>query len=141
MRKRLGLDHLGIGLSALCAVHCLSIPVLFALLPSLHLALHSFNAPLRALAINLLYLQSYDRWLVVLALMVAAVSLAFGWRRHRSGVPLAWMLAAAAAFATGLLLSRSQVGWHLPILLLGSSLLITAHVWNLRLLRVASRSK
>lgn len=137
MRPRL--DHLGIGLSLACAVQCLAVPVLFSLLPSLHLALHSFNAPMRGWAIALLRIQTYDRWLVAIALAVAVLSLASSWRRHRSMVPLTWMLAAAFAFAIGLLLSRHAAG-HLPALISGSILLIIAHVWNLSLLQAVRRT-
>lgn len=138
MPRPLRVDHLGIGLSLVCALHCLAIPVLFAVLPSLHLALHSFQSPMRGWAIALLRLQTYDRTLVVLALAVAVLALGLGWLRHRRAAVLVWLPLAAVAFYLGLAAQRGQGSWHLAGLVGGSVLLIAGHVHNLRILRRAT---
>lgn len=136
MKKRAAyLDRLGIALSSICAVHCLAIPAMFALLPSLTLALHSFDAPARPLALWLLRLQAYDAVLVGVSLLVASLSFGIGWRRHRCWRPFGWWLAAAVAFTVGLYIGRLPYGIHGIALASGGILLVVGHAGNLRLLR------
>ena len=134
--RHVHLDRWGIALSSLCAIHCLAIPAAFALLPSLTVALHSFEAPSRRLALWLLRLQAYDAALVGVALLVAWLSFGTGWRRHRCWRPFGWWLAAALAFAVGLCFGSLPYGGHGLALASGGILLVIGHVRNLRLLRV-----
>lgn len=124
-------DRWGMGLSLVCALHCLAIPLAFSLAPSLHLALHSFRDPLRPVAVGLLHLQRFDLHLVVFALGFAVVSLAFGWRRHRRLRAAFWLLPATVSFAIGLS-ARFPGGWHSLTLVLGGLFLMLAHARNLR---------
>lgn len=126
------LDRIGMLLAMGCALHCLLVPVLFAVLPGLALALHSFHDPLRPLAIGLLRLQALETWLVVAALSWAGAALALGWRRHRRFLPGGLALLGAGSFL--LALSRLLPGrWlHAGLLALGGVLLALAHWCNLR---------
>lgn len=126
------LDRVGMLLAVGCALHCLLVPLMFALLPGLVLALHSFQDPLRPLAIGLLRLQALELWLVVVALAWAGVALAVGWRRHRRLAPGGLALLGAGSFL--LALSRLLPGrWlHAGLLALGGVLLALAHWCNLR---------
>ncbi|MBX3724449.1 MAG: MerC family mercury resistance protein [Xanthomonadales bacterium] len=126
------LDRVGMLLALGCALHCLMVPVMFALLPGLVLALHSFQDPLRPLAIGLLRLQALEGWLVAVALAWAAAALVLGWRRHRRLLPGGLALLGAGSFL--LALSRLFPGrWlHAGLLALGGVLLALAHWSNLR---------
>jgi hypothetical protein len=132
MKRWLDPDRWGMGLSLLCVAHCLAAPILFALLPALGLALHSFRDPLRPVSIALLRLEGWHATLVLATLAFAATSLALGWRRHRRWLPLAWLAAALVAFALGLA-ARPMSGWlHALALSVGGVLTIRAHGLNRR---------
>ncbi len=124
-------DRWGMGLSLVCALHCLVVPLAFALMPSLYLALHSFRDPLRPMALGLLHLQRFDVHLIAFALAFAVLSLAAGWRRHRRLHASAWLLPAAGFFAIGLF-ARGPGWWHPWTLVLGGLFLMLAHARNLR---------
>ena len=112
------LDASAIGLSGLCLVHCLLLPVAAAaLLPALAAASEA---------------EWVHRLFVALALPLAGLAL---WRAHRQR-PLPWpLLALAATGLTGLV--AGALGWpdhalETPLTVLGSVLLASAHVWNWR---------
>ena len=102
MKRWLDPDRWGMGLSLLCAGHCLAAPVLFAALPALGLALHSFRDPIRPVSLALLRLEGWHVAVVLVTVAFATVTLVLGWRRHRRRLPLAWLAAALVAFAIGL---------------------------------------
>lgn len=132
------IDRFGMALGLACAAHCLLVPVLFALLPGLLLALHSFKDPLRPLAIGLLHLQALEVWLAAAAIGWAALALVLGWWRHRRRQPLVLGLAGTACLL--LALSRLLPGrWlHAAVLAGGGLLLAAAHWRNLRSARLAA---
>ncbi len=110
-------DRLAIGLSGLCLVHCLALPLATAALPALATALPG------------------HRWVHV-AILATALPLAFlalhrGWRRHRDTRP-------AVLGATGLLLLMVGIfageNWtETAVTVLGGLVLASAHVANWRL--------
>jgi cytochrome bd-type quinol oxidase subunit 2 len=115
-------DHAAIGLSGLCVVHCLLLPLAAAFLPLL-------SAWAEAEWVHLLF--------VAIALPLTATALRRSHRRH----PLP---AAVVALATAglLLLTLGAVGWPLhaletPLTVAGSLALAGAHLWNLRRLHAA----
>lgn len=126
------IDRLGMALALTCAAHCLLVPALFALLPGLLLALHSFQEPLRPLAIGLLRLQALEAWLAGAAIGWAALALGLGWWRHRQRLPLVLGLSGTAFLL--LALARLLPGrWlHAAVLAVGGVLLAAAHWRNLR---------
>jgi hypothetical protein len=126
------LDRLGVALSLACSIHCAVAPALFAFVPSLVVALHSFHSPLRRWSIGLITLQAYEMPFVLAAVGLAVVSAGIGWRRHRHLQPLAWIAAAAVSF----LLSWSDVATsslvHGALAAVGGAMLAAAHLSNLR---------
>jgi hypothetical protein len=137
MNRWLDLDRLGMGLSLACALHCLAAPMLFALLPALGLALHSFQDPMRPVSIALLRLEGWHLHVVLATIAFAGVVLLRGWRRHRRRLPLALLAAALVAFAIGLDPGRAAVsGWvHALALACGGILTALAHAANRRAVR------
>jgi hypothetical protein len=117
-------DASAIGLSGLCLLHCLALPVAAAFLP----ALAFWQA---SEWVHVLF--------VMLAVPLAGIAL---WRSHRvSALPKAlWMLSAGgvAALAMGAIGWPSHA-WETAITVAGSVLLASAHAWNWR--RRHSRAK
>jgi hypothetical protein len=137
MKAWLDPDRCGMGLSLLCAVHCLATPVLFGLLPALSLALHSFRDPIRPLSLVLLRMEGWHPAVVLVTVVFAAVVLLLGWHRHRRRQPLAWLVVAACAFAIGLAAPPGN-GWlHAGALATGGILTALAHALNRSAARLA----
>jgi peptidoglycan/LPS O-acetylase OafA/YrhL len=110
-------DASAIGLSSLCLLHCLALPVLAAVLP----ALASW---------------ADAEWIHVLfaAIAVPLAGLAL-WRSHRLRPLPARLIALAVLGLAGLLVGAS--GWpshaaETPFTVAGSLLLASAHLWNWR---------
>jgi hypothetical protein len=138
MKRWLDPDRWGVGLSLVCAGHCLAAPILFALLPALGVALHSFRDPWRPVSMALLRLEGWHAALVFATVALAAAALVLGWRRHRRRLPLAVLAAASLAFAFGLA-PGSSAGWlHALALAIGGLMTAGAHELNRRF-RVAAR--
>ena len=112
-------DQAAIGLSALCMLHCLSLPLLISLLPALGV------------------LQAYESWthrgLLLLTVPVSAWALTRGCARHGhwSRVVGIGMLALVTLLAA-MLLEPIVPGLALPLTVAGSLGLIASHVLNLR---------
>lgn len=128
-------DGLGATLSVGCAVHCALLPLAFALMPNLNLALRSFQHEWHGLAQWLLWTHEVEVAFISTVLAFAAIVLASAWRRHRSLKPAAWFLVAVLFFAAGMLAEVLQSGWvHVLVQVLGGLALALAHVVNLRVL-------
>lgn len=110
-------DASAIGLSGLCMLHCLALPVLGALLPALAAWSHA---------------EWVHAAFVLLAFPLAGVAL---WRSHRVRplpAPL-WALSACGLVALTLgALGWPVEAWETPITVAGSTMLAAAHVWNWR---------
>ncbi len=117
------IDRLAIGLSGLCAVHCLASTVLIALAASaggllLHPAIHEFG--------------------LVVALMLGVVALGGGILRHGAMVP-----AAVGALGLGMMAGAMQLPHGVPYegsaetfwTLIGVALLAAGHALNQRVAR------
>lgn len=110
-------DRLGIGASALCLLHCLSLPVLFL-----------SGGTLLAL------LDAFHLWMVVLLVPVVGLASYWGMRMHGNpGVLVLLVLGLGAA--TGALLLEPVLGTTIKVLLsvLGGMLLVAGHWRNLYL--------
>lgn len=140
MKVKVYLDRVGMGLSLVCALHCLLVPLAFALIPALNVALRSFQSPHRPLAMWLWQAQRYDLALVLTALVLASLSLTLGWRRHRCRRPATWLFASLPLFAYGL--SPLPGSWlsHAGSLALAGTCLFGAHASNLRRLSALDAS-
>jgi hypothetical protein len=118
------LDRVGVVSSILCAVHCLLTPLLIAALPIVGLEA---------------VLGDGMEWSFVLSgLALGSLSLVPSFRRvHRRFLPLALFAAGAALWMCARLASTDR--WELPLVLVGATSLVTAHLVN-RLLCRACRA-
>lgn len=113
-------DRVGIVVTAICAVHCLALPILLPVLAATDLMLvahHEFE------------------WVILgITFVLAAVVLTHGYlSHHRRRLPL--VLAAAGV---AICLVRHELGEALEpfVLMLGAGLIVGAHAMNLRFSRL-----
>ncbi len=135
-------DGLGAGVSLACAVHCAALPLVFSLLPSLQLALTSWDPQWQGLAQWLLWTHEAERLVVSTVLLFAAVVLTRGFLAHRSRWPLMVAACAAAMMAPGASGHwHSDDLWHVGMQGLGGLGIAAAHVLNWRsLVRLPARA-
>lgn len=116
--KRTGwLDGFALCASSLCTLHCLGLPLLFALLP--------------ALASRIDPGESFHLVMLVLAVPTSLFALAQGWRRHRAPGLLLLGVAGLGLMAIGALAAEgamAEAAWTVA----GSALLAGAHILNWR---------
>lgn len=119
-------DRLSSLTATICALHCALVPVLFALVPALRLALHSFNADYRDLAMWLLWSMRFERALIVIVSVLTVLTLLL----HRAGLT-AWLLRTAGIglmLTAAFVLPAQNAIEHAALLALGSALLwVPAH--------------
>ena len=113
LRRRL--DHLGIGLAGLCALHCLLTLVVISAL---------------GLGGHFLLDENIHRIGLVLALAVATPAIGWGTLRHRRMLPFGLALAGLVLMAAALLLPHGTGEFLLT--LAGVALVSAAHWLNLR---------
>ena len=109
-------DRVGIVVTAVCAVHCLTLPLLLPVLAATDLSILSHH--------------DFEWAVLILTFVLAAVVLTHGYRHHhRRMLPL--ILAAIGAV---ICLLRHEVGTALePLVLgLGAGLMVVAHGLNLK---------
>jgi uncharacterized membrane protein YjjB (DUF3815 family) len=116
LRRRL--DHAGIALAGLCAVHCLATLLIVSAL---------------GLGSHFLLAESIHRTGLVLAVIVAAVAIGWGFMRHRRTAPLVIAGAGIALMAAALLVPHGM--GELLLTLAGVTLVSGGHVLNLRAAR------
>lgn len=117
------LDKTGIWLAIVCAVHCLMVPVL---LPTLSLVGLTF------LGADLL-----ERAILTLSAVIGFIAIVIGTRHHRSLLPLLALVSGVTLYFNKHVIGHHfGHGWEIPVVLVGASLLISAHVLNLYLCRV-----
>lgn len=119
------IDKISIGLSALCAIHCLVLPVLAGVLPSLA-AVTASHAHFHVL-------------MLVLVIPLSGLALGAGWLRHRDGKVLTLGVTGVGLMVFAVTLGHDLLGhdgerWAT---LAGSFLLATGHVRNFRRCRPA----
>lgn len=113
LRRRL--DHIGIGLAGLCALHCL---VTLVVISALGLGGH------------FLLDENIHRVGLLLALGVAAVAIGWGLQRHRRMLPFAVAMAGLALMAAALVIPHGAN--ELLLTLVGVGLVSIAHLLNMR---------
>lgn len=116
------LDWLGLGLSSLCAVHCLALPFFLTLLPLAWVGHDNYT---------------FHFLMVVVLIPLGLVAFWRGYKRHRMTTILAMGASGLLFITSGLMAQPGHESEHfanfsLPISLtvLGSFLLITAHYLN-----------
>lgn len=116
LRRRL--DHLGIGLAGLCALHCLATLVVLSTL---------------GLGGHFLFNENIHRIGLLLALVVGGVAIGWGLLRHRLILPFIVAMAGLALMAAALLVPHGANEFLLT--LVGVTLVSAAHLMNLRAAR------
>jgi hypothetical protein len=116
LRRRL--DHAGIGLAGLCALHCLVTLVVISALG------------LGGLGGHFLLDENIHRVGLLLALVVGAVAIGWGLLRHRRMLPFAVAMAGLALMAAALVVPHGTN--ELLLTLVGVTLVSAGHFLNLR---------
>jgi ABC-type sugar transport system permease subunit len=116
LRRRL--DHLGIGLAGLCALHCLATLVVLSTL---------------GLGGHFLFNENIHRIGLMLALVVGGVAIGWGLLRHRLILPFIVAMAGLTLMAAALLVPHGANEFLLT--LVGVTLVSAAHLMNLRAAR------
>lgn len=112
------LDKTGMWVTALCAVHCLLLPVI---LPMLSL-----------IGLSFIGAETLEKTILGLSLLMGTVALSIGTRQHSRWYPIGLLIVG------GLIYSQKDYLGELGepvIILVGAALIIGAHWINLRLLR------
>lgn len=117
--RRKTYDALAIGLSLLCLVHCLALPVLILALP--------------AVTVWVSVPESAHAVVLALAIPASAVALTFGFRAHHAGMPTAIALIGLALLCFGVFGAESERAETIATVI-GGLLLAFAHALNLRAL-------
>lgn len=104
--------------SGLCLVHCLAIPLVLLLVPTV--------GALIALP------EEFHRWAVAIAIPTSAIAVLFGYRRHRALMPLSLAVPGLTLMAWGAFFTSNPM---LEILLtvVGASVLAVGHWCNWQL--------
>ncbi len=116
-------DKTAISLSLLCAIHCLALPLIVALLPSL-----------AALGLED---EAFHFWMVIAVIPTSVIALTMGCKKHKRYSVLmigavGLCILAAAAFLGEDILSEF---WEKGLSLIGTTFIAVGHVWNYRLCR------
>ena len=119
------LDRLAIGGSALCAIHCLTLPILLSVFP--------------ALGTTLFGKESFHLLLLVLVIPLSLVALSIGCKQHKS-----WFVALMGVLGLGLLIFTAIYGHDTfghegerIATLFGACLIAFGHIRNYTLCRTA----
>jgi hypothetical protein len=111
-------ERAALGASFLCLVHCAGLPLLLAALPALS----------RLVALP----HGFHLWALGLAVPASGAALLLGMRQHRARLPLATGCAGLALLSVGALLLLDSP-FEIPVTLVGTTLLVFAHLANWRL--------
>ncbi len=124
-RYRSLLDKFAVSTSAICAIHCLTLPVLLAVFP--------------ALGATIFGQESFHVLLLWLVIPLSLVALAMGCRRHGS-----WLVALLGLSGLSVLVFAATLGYDLLgedgeriATLLGATAIAAGHVRNFTLCRRA----
>jgi MerC mercury resistance protein len=112
-------DRVGIVVSTACAVHC-AVGTTLVTAPGLG---------------RLFADERIETGFAGVALLVAVCALSAGFRRHRQAAPVMLGIVGVAALATARLVEIVPRWTEVLVSIAGASLLIGAHLWNLRTLR------
>ncbi|KUJ84770.1 MerC domain-containing protein [Microbulbifer flavimaris] len=118
-------DKLAIGLSAMCTLHCLALPLILALVPSLA-ALQLDN-------------EAFHVWMVVAVIPTSIYALTMGCKQHKRYRVLLLGVAGLTLLAAAVVLGEQTGELGEKILTVsGASLVALGHLWNFRLCRKPS---
>lgn len=128
-------DRFGMVWSALCALHCALLPLMFVLMPSLLLALHSHRNPHHRWALLLHAIGRWEWLIALLAGVVALLATLHGWHRHARITPVLYAASGAGLLMLATLFApvAQHLVAHASVSVAGGALLVLAHYRNLRL--------
>ena len=104
-------DKIGICLSGLCIIHCISTPIILFLFP---------------LAGNILE-SHFHEWLFFLLMVIALISFFSGYKTHHKKEPFYWFLGALASGYLQLVIFHDH---NIIYSIITSALFIIAHIKN-----------
>lgn len=110
------LDQAGIWVTTLCALHCLLLPVIVPMLS--------------VIGLGFIGATILERTILGASLLVGAIALSQGVRRHRRVYPVVLLIAGGTFYWFKDLFGASMEPW---IIVFGAGLIVTAHWVNLRL--------
>lgn len=116
---KINLDFAGVVASFICAIHCMAVPLVlsFGLIGSGHWV-HN---------------HTFDFIVIILGIFIAGFSLLSDYRKHNSFLPILLIVAGFTLLLIGLL-NEHSIG-HMLWSVAGSTLVMTAHITNWRLVR------
>ena len=119
------LDRLAISTSAVCAIHCLCLPLLLGLFP--------------ALSSSIFGQEAFHQLLLWLIIPLSLFSLTLGCKRHKSKSVAVMGLIGLAILLFTAILGHDFLGefYERVATLIGASAIATAHVQNFRLAKQA----
>lgn len=113
-------DRIGATASFVCAVHCALLPLVIAVLP--------------AIGLGVLANHEFERAFIAFAAVLAIVSLATGFRRHRRFRAFWFLLPGVALMLAGLATDfEASPSLHAALVSIGGTLVALSHLANLRL--------
>ncbi|REL36286.1 MerC domain-containing protein [Thalassotalea euphylliae] len=116
-------DKLAISLSMLCVLHCLALPLLLVIVPSL--------------AVLPMAQESFHFWMVMAVLPTSIYALTLGCKKHRNYTVVSYGLAGLATLLAAALFGEHLLGEMGEKLLttVGATIIAVAHVKNFSLCR------
>lgn len=117
-------DKFAIGLSLMCAIHCLTIPLLLAMLPSMA-ALQLDN-------------EAFHLWMIVAVLPTSLYALTLGCKQHKRYRLLILGSIGLALLVLALVLGEARIGevGEKVLTALGAGFVAVGHWFNYRLCRI-----
>jgi len=114
-------DKMAISLSALCAIHCLVLPLLVVSLPSLS------ALPLQD--------EMFHIWMVVAVIPISIYALTMGCKKHKNYTMLFIGVLGLAILAVAAFMGHDLLGHELEkvFTVIGAFIIAAVHVWNYRL--------
>jgi len=116
-------DKAAISLSALCMIHCLLLPLLTVLLPSIAALPMSDEA--------------FHIWMVVAVIPISIYALTMGCKKHKRYPMLLIGIVGLVILGVAAFMGHDLLGEELEkvFTVIGASVIAIAHVWNYRLCR------
>jgi len=122
MRKlQIHSDKVAIGLSLLCMLHCLALPLIIVLLPSL-VALYLNN-------------EAFHLWMVLIVIPISVYALTVGCKRHKQYQLLVIGLMGLTCLIVAVAFGESFLGesWEKVLTTMGAMIITYGHYKNYRL--------
>lgn len=115
-------DKTAIGLSVLCAIHCVVFPIALVLLPWLAFL------PLES--------EAFHFWMLVAVIPTSSFAMFIGWKEHHNNkIILLGFIGLSIMVAAVMSEHALPAGVEKILTLAGTSMIAIGHIWNFRLCR------